>query len=381
MKLLEKVLIPIDFRKSTNNIIKAAISLAVNYDSELILVSILPVEANIEKYKGMLEGFAQDKLNAIKKEIEKSGINSITAEVRYGNKLENILKLSRIENVNLVLVSSDCYEDHNEIKLSHFVEKLTRKCEKPVWVIDNRIQFNISKILCPVDFSNASERALQNAIQLSRKFRAELTILNVYEPISYILEFASVDLSEENQKKKNEAQKAMDSFLSKFSFTDVKFDKKMLSGKPAQVILNSVKESNYDLVIMGTTGRTGLGRIVIGNTTEKVIRELPCSFIATKSSDIINLKLETEIKDIEEHLKIAKKLEENGFYEEAIHQYEICLRINSMHIPSQYNIANLYRKLSQDNKAAYYEKMIQEVMVRLWDKKIEQVIRKHYLKN
>jgi universal stress protein E len=171
----------------------------------------------------------------------------------------------------------------------------------------------------------------------------------------------------------------MDDFLNKFSFSDVDFDKNLIAGKAAKVILKTAKE--YDLLIMGTTGKTGLGRILMGSITEKVIRDISCSFITTKSTDFIDLKLENEIKDIEEHLRIAKDLEDKEFYNEAIRQYDICLKINSMHIPSYFHITKLYKRIGLDNKADYYKKIAIELMHRIWDKKIGHEIYKYYLKD
>lgn len=379
MKLLEKILVLIDFRKSMDNIIDAATSVAQNYDSEIILVNVLPSEAHIESFGGILVNFAEKKINLIKSKLENKGINVAMPIIKYGSKIDNILRVSQIENVNLIIVSSDCYEDDDDIKLSHFVEKLTRKSEKPIWVINQSSNFKITKILCPVDFSNASERALRNAIQLARKYKAELTVLNVYEPVESISQIENEDIIKENEDRKKVAAQTMNNFLNNFSFSDISFNKKLISGKTAKVILKTIKDYDHDLLVMGTTGKTGLGRILIGSITEKVIRELPCSFITTKSTDIIDLKLENEIKDIEVHLKIAKDLEKKGFYDEAIRQFNICLEINSMHIPSYFHIARLYKKTGQENKADYHEKMATELMNRIWDKNIELKIRKYYL--
>jgi nucleotide-binding universal stress UspA family protein len=381
MKLLEKILVLIDFRKSTDNLINAATSVAKNYDSEIILINVLPSEANIESFEGILVNFAEKKINLIKSKLENKGINVGMPIIKYGSKIDNILRVSQIENVNLIIVSSDCYDDDDDnIKLSHFAEKLTRKSEKPVWVINQSSNFKITNILCPIDFSNASERAFKNAIQLSRKYKAELTVLNVYEPVESISQIENEDIIKENEDRKKVAAQTMDNFLNNFSFSDISFNKKLISGKAAKVILKTIKDYDHDLLVMGTTGKTGLGRILIGSITEKVIRELPCSFITTKSTDIIDLKLENEIKDIEVHLKIAKDLEKKGFYDEAIRQYNTCLEINSMHIPSYFHIARLYKKNGQENKADFYEKMATEQMDRIWDKNIELEIRKYYIK-
>jgi two-component SAPR family response regulator len=116
----------------------------------------------------------------------------------------------------------------------------------------------------------------------------------------------------------------------------------------------------------------------MGSVTEKVIRQLPCSFVTTKTQNIYQLRLDTEIKEIEIHFKNAEKLQKSGFYKEAIEQCLICLKINDMHIPSMYKLAKLYKFLGDDAQVSYYEKMASDLLRRLWDKKIEYEIRTHY---
>ena len=116
----------------------------------------------------------------------------------------------------------------------------------------------------------------------------------------------------------------------------------------------------------------------MGRVTEKVIREVPCSFITLKSKDIIATQFETKIRDIELHGSTARQLEKDGFFNESISEFEACQNINSMHIPSLNGIAKVYEKLDDMDNAEKYKNMAREVLARIWDKKIEAKIRKFY---
>ena len=130
-----------------------------------------------------------------------------------------------------------------------------------------------------------------------------------------------------------------------------------------------------DLLIMGTSGRTGLNRMFMGSITEKVVREVPCSFLTLKSEDIISLQLETHIKDIEQLHSTAMELIEDGFYEEAIDQLKACLNINDMHVPAYKGLAKVYDKLNQPEKARMYRSSAKDIMDKIWYQKIEKEIR------
>ncbi|MCU0412912.1 MAG: hypothetical protein MUE91_00715 [Ignavibacteriaceae bacterium] len=97
-----------------------------------------------------------------------------------------------------------------------------------------------------------------------------------------------------------------------------------------------------------------------------------------KKNDVIQLKLDYEIKEIELHFKNGEELIKNGFYDEAINQFLICLQVNDMHIPSMKKLADLYNKSGDTNKSLFYENMAKEILSKLWDKKIEEEIRRHY---
>ena len=380
MKLLEKILVPIDLNITNEKVIEQALLVAKNYDSEIMLITVLPDEVHNKLIEKSIKKYALDELNSIRETLKKEGINTSNPIIHYGPVFDNILSISRTEDANFILISANSFDEDVDVKLSSLVEKLVRNSAVPVWAVKNDGECGIKNILCPVDFSKASTRALTNAILLARKFGSNLTILSVYEPLSQIVYKLRDQIDEINNIHQKDHTKQLDEFLKQFYLVDLKYTQKVISGKPAASIIQHLKQNQADLVIMGTTGKNNLGRILIGSVTEKVIREVPCSFITTKSSNIIKLRLENEVKDIEEHLTNAKKLESNGLFKEAINQYEICLKINYMHIPSYVNLAKLYEKIGEKDKAEYSKKMASQLVGKLWDKKIEHEIRKHYLK-
>jgi len=110
----------------------------------------------------------------------------------------------------------------------------------------------------------------------------------------------------------------------------------------------------------------------MGSVTEKVIREMYCSFITVKRKDVFHLKLDNEIKEIEVHYKNGEELIKNALYKDAIDQFLICLQVNDMHIASMNKLAEVYNKTGDTGKSQYYKKMADEIISRLWDRKIEE---------
>ena len=173
-------------------------------------------------------------------------------------------------------------EKREKYKLGTTTQRLINMSDIPVWVVKSKQKPDCNNILCPVDFSEPSERALKNAIFLSASFKSNLTILAVYEPIMYISPRIKVDLEEENSKRLKRFEDEMKHFTGQFDLKGIKHKIVIQTGKAEENILKTIKESAHDLLIMGTNGRSGLSRLVMGSITEKVTREVPCSFITTK---------------------------------------------------------------------------------------------------
>lgn len=378
MKLLEKILVPIDVNTDPKKQINATIKLANAYKSEIILIYVAPDYELKDDIKDIVVKSVTESLNEIREILESNKIKVQEPIIAYGKIADTIAKKANSVKANLVIIGSNEKKKMSKFKLGLISEQIIRESDVPVLLVNADQKSLFNHILCPVDFSEPSKRALNNAILFARKYNSKLHILNVYEPIVHVSKRINVDLEEENAIRFKNAKNEMKTFIKEFDLEGVDHKIEIKSGKADKNILNTIKRHQIDLLIIGAHGRTGLSRFFMGSVTEKVIREMPCSFMTIKKIDVIQLKIYNEIKEIEVHFKNGEKLIKNAFYEEAIDQFLICLQVNDMHIPSMKRLAEAYNKLEEDTKSLYYENMAKEILSRLWDKKIEEKIRKHY---
>lgn len=378
MKLLEKILVPIDVNTDSKEQINTTIELAKAYNSEIILICVVPDYELKDEIKDIVIKYVTESLNEIKEILISKMVKVQEPIIEFGNIVDTIVQKANLEKVNLVLIGSKEKNKSAKFKLGIISEQIIIKSDVPVWLVnaDNKTFF--SHILCPVDFSEPSRRALHNALVLARKYKSALSILAVCEPLNYVSLRLNIDLEEENAKRLKMVKNEMETFIKEFNLDGINHKIEIKCGKVDKKILKTIKKQHIDLLIMGTTGRTGLSRFFMGSVTEKVIREMPCSFITIKRSNIIKLKLDNEIKEIEEHFKNGEELIKNGFYPEAIDQFLICLHVNDMHIPSINRLTELYNKIGDNGQSLYYENMAKKILSRLWDRKIEEEIRKNY---
>jgi nucleotide-binding universal stress UspA family protein len=374
MKLLKSILVAIDFTESSENILKNSISFAKTFKSKITLIHILPDDIINEKVNLLVKKAATTKLKETNDSIINEGLETGTPILEFGNYFDKIVSASDKINVNLIIVGSGNKLKGDAFQLGSTAEKIIRKSNKPVFVVKNGQTLDVKNIICPIDFSKESRRALNSAIIISRMVDAKLIILSVYPRFKST--FAQLDTAQINKSRHLELQKEFNSFLEPFNLIDLNFEKQIVGGEPAEEILKFIQKNKSDLLIMGTTGKSGINKILMGSVTEKVIRKVSCSFITLKNEDIVALELESKIQDIENHYNMAQKLFKNGFLEESIQQYKICLNINIMHIPSLKGIAEVYEKLGDMGNSKKYKDMAEQVLERIDNMKIEKEVRK-----
>jgi len=374
MKLLKNILVAIDFNKSSENVLKNSIKFAKTFKSKITLIHILPDDIDNEKVSLLLKKAATAQLKELNDRIISESITTGNPIIEYGNYCDEIVNASDKINTNLIIVGAGEKLKEDTFQLGTTAEKIIRKSNKPVFVVKNNQTLDIKSIICPVDFSKESKRALNNAIIIARLFEVKLVILSVYSPFRQI--FTKLDPVEINEQRKSDLIKEFNKFLEEFNLIDVNYIKEIKGGEPAEEILKAIKNYESDLLIMGTTGKSGISKILMGSVTEKVIREVLCSFITLKNEDAIVLELESKIQDIEYHYTLAQTLFEKGFFEESINQFNICLDINFIHIPSLKGLVSVYKKLGDIDNEKNYQEMTKKVLDQISNMKIEQEIRK-----
>ncbi len=141
------------------------------------------------------------------------------------------------------------------------------------------------RILCPVDLSEASAGALRAAAAVARQHGASLTLLHVdVVPGSAIPEALlptppalATDLS-------GPADRPLLEWKERAERLGAPRVQALRSvGTPAQEILALARRDAFDLVVMGTHGRTGLGHLLLGSVAEEVVRMAPCPVLTIGS--------------------------------------------------------------------------------------------------
>ncbi len=141
------------------------------------------------------------------------------------------------------------------------------------------------KLLVPIDFSSCSIAALKQAAALARGGDTSLIVL-------YVVESGSLGLVPELTEETNVPRQEVKLLLRTLSegTPPIPISEQQVEGVPVSTIIAVAEEEKADLIVMGTTGRTGLKRFVLGSVAEEVIRRAPCPVLALRADSVENEK-------------------------------------------------------------------------------------------
>jgi len=148
--------------------------------------------------------------------------------------------------------------------------------------------YAIEKILCPTDFEQPSRTAFDVAKSIASKFGAKIIALHVAMTPPEYDEWAP-DLPLDDQ---DLAQRADE--LSKFQREDGgEIQRLVLVGNAEAIIVREAEERGCDLIVMGTAGRGGIGRLLLGSVAEHVSRKATCPVLLVRDNKASSTEAKT----------------------------------------------------------------------------------------
>jgi universal stress protein A len=150
---------------------------------------------------------------------------------------------------------------------------------------------SMRKILVPIDLSKASTRVLEQAQEFAAKFSATIDLLYVWTPPALLAPEAlmtGVGATEQPLLAwlENSAREHLAKFESEAKSAGVPIATSYCElGDPATAILERAQSGGYDLMVVGTHGRTGLSHLLMGSVAEKIVRRARCAVLTVRTAD------------------------------------------------------------------------------------------------
>lgn len=140
--------------------------------------------------------------------------------------------------------------------------------------------FDFKRIVCPIDFSDASKHALDHGIAIARWYQSHVTGLHVVHPPPFVFEppilFAERGGLKELPVDRDQLLSKLTNWMLPAAAAGIGWDARIEEGAPADCVLECARGLPADLIVMGTHGRAGVEQLLLGSVTEKVLRNAAC---------------------------------------------------------------------------------------------------------
>lgn len=191
---------------------------------------------------------------------------------------ETIVSYSEDEGIDLIAMGTHGRRGVDRMLFGSVTEEVVRKVPCPTLTVrtgaDVAPSRAVRRILVPIDFSDASDTAVQHAKEVALTYGAEVDLLHVVEEPFYppAYEVSASHFPTPEVVDRAETQLG-DIAREKIGYEHVMVEAR--SGRPYRTILDYIDENDVDLTVIATHGRTGVDRLLLGSVAERVLRQSP----------------------------------------------------------------------------------------------------------
>jgi nucleotide-binding universal stress UspA family protein len=204
--------------------------------------------------------------------------------VVIGDPFDGILRAAAEISADLIVMGTHRKQLLLDIFIGTTVERVIRKGAFPVLMVNNEAQRRYDKVVAPVDLSNASTNALRTAVSTGLIGDSGATLLHAFLPsVREAMLVGGADQASIDEYVVSERQRIMDELAAILAASDLggpRWSLRVQEGGPIDVISQAVSEMRPDLLVMGTHGRSGLSKALIGSVTEEALRSLTVDILA-----------------------------------------------------------------------------------------------------
>ena len=139
--------------------------------------------------------------------------------------------------------------------------------------------------LVPHDFSDDAEAALETALELARRLRAEVHLLHSYQqPIDVLTPYGVAIPAGVIPEIRDAALARLRAIAERHAGSGVKLHVRVVEGTPSLAITDAAEQLDAKLIVMGTRGLTGLRHLLLGSVAERTMRTAPCPVLTVKAA-------------------------------------------------------------------------------------------------
>ena len=294
MVTFTRILCPVDFSESSRHALDCAVGVARRYGAAITALHVVPpITAPLPPtgeglYPPII--FSEQDLPQFGDELKSfAGVQEVpalTTQVVQGSVVGEILRFARELPADLIVMGTHGRSGVERLLLGSVTEKILRKSPCPVLTVPvhGTAAPAVSRVLCAIDFSPASLRALALAQSLAGEAAARLTVVHVLEPLSVFEPVPAMASGEPSAAtdRQREVRRRITGLIDSDTraFSDVA--EVVVSGRAYQEILRLAGEQHSDLIVIGAHGGNA-GLPAFGSTTNHVVRGASCAVLTVRA--------------------------------------------------------------------------------------------------
>ncbi len=294
MNKLSRILVPTDFSPACDRALGHAAALATRTGAELHVLHVQVLERdrigwatipNVEEIERIIADATRKNLDQAIENIQQPAVHEVLRDIK---ETPAILRYIEQREINLVVMGTHARKGLSRMFLGSVASGVVRGSQAPVIVIgpgEAPAPDAFRHVLAAIDFSDNSRAALQQAAKIAQQHDAELSVVHVVEPRMP----TPYDIHEPIGERRERAVAALDERLQDTDLAKSPEHKEVLTGPPASEITTYAQRHDTDLIVMGTVGLSGLGRLLFGSTTARVLPNAPCAVLAHRGPVLENL--------------------------------------------------------------------------------------------
>jgi len=278
-----KILVAFDGSASSANALRQAINLARAEQSWIKVVAVVPTfEGEIEiigvrDVDAVIKGPAE-KLIAEAKAIAKAEGASILTDVEHGEAYERIVDVASAENCDLIVMGRSGHGRVARAFVGSVTARVIGHTDRDVLVVPATATVGWGRILVATDGSRYSTVAVEHAMNIAALLGSELTVVAVAD----VNEEFYAQAPDEAEKVVMKAKAIAEEVAKRATEAGVKATALVKEGEPYEAITAAAAATKAEIIVMGSHGRTGLKRLLMGSVTEKVIGHAACPVLVTR---------------------------------------------------------------------------------------------------
>jgi nucleotide-binding universal stress UspA family protein len=294
------ILFPTDFSEASNSALAHASSLARKLDAQVTVLHVgVPNAAdpgqphlfclNEDGYTNYVEEQLREIVVRIGPDLNVSTFVSSEVSPALG-----ILNYLERYSIDAVVMGTYGRSALGRFFLGTVAEKVVRHARCPLLTVALHRQnyqntWSYRRILAPCDFSEYSLEAVRFARALARKYQADLQVLYVItsQPEPGFCEEWTPDINDFLPQVAASAKESLAETLDEQGLDDLRVAVEIgrAGNRASEEIVSFAEEHHSDLIVMGTHGMTGIERVMLGSTTERVVRTAPCPVLTVQKSE------------------------------------------------------------------------------------------------